>query len=207
MTFEKAFNTLPLIAILRGLRPDEAKEMARALVGEGFTLIEVPLNSPDPFTSIRRMAEAVGEAALVGAGTVLTPDEVDAVAAAGGRLIVSPNTDASVITRTLGRGLAALPGVMTPTEAFTALAAGADGLKLFPGEALSPAFVKALRAVLPEPVRLVPTGGVSEATIADWRQAGASGAGLGGALYRPADTAAEVAGRARRLRRAWEAAA
>jgi 2-dehydro-3-deoxyphosphogalactonate aldolase len=205
MDFETGFATCPLIAILRGILPEEVVSIGEILVDAGFTLIEVPLNSPQALVSIKAMAEALSGRAVIGAGTVLTPDEVDAVATAGGRLIVSPDFDPSVVARAGARGLVSLPGVMTPTEAFAALAAGADGLKLFPGEALSPGFVKGLRAVLPQPVKLVPTGGVDLDTLHQWKRAGASGAGLGGALYRPGDRAEDVGLRARALVDAWRA--
>jgi len=199
-------DDLPLVAILRGLVPEEAVEVGEALVAAGFRALEVPLNSPRPLDSIARMATALGDRALVGAGTVLTPAEAHAVADAGGRLMVSPNTDPSVIAAARARGMLALPGVFTPTEAFAALAAGADALKLFPAEIAGPAGLKALRAVLPAGTRVYAVGGVSPETIPAWRAAGASGAGLGSALFTPGRSAAEVGDRAAAFVAAWRAA-
>ncbi len=200
--FRAALAALPLIAILRGLRPDEAHDVGQALVSSGWGLIEVPLNSPDPLESIARLARGF-PAALVGAGTVLTPAQVREVHAAGGRLVVSPNFDAEVVRETVRLGLVSLPGVMTPTEAFAALAAGASGLKLFPAEMISPAVLKALRAVLPPATALLPVGGITPEGMAAWRAAGANGFGIGSALYKPGKTAGEVAAAAGRFRQAW----
>ena len=197
MMLRDALSLCRLIAILRGLRPPEAADVGVALVEAGIRIVEVPLNSPDPFDSITILSRTIGTQALVGAGTVLTPAAVDQVAAAGGRLIVAPNFDPAVVARAKAVGLDALPGVLTPTEAFAALASGADGLKLFPGEMIPPAIVKALRAVLPPGVLLVPTGGVSVANLADYRAAGADGFGIGSALYKPGEQAADVSARAR----------
>lgn len=194
---------LPLVAILRGLRPDEALDMAAVLHDAGFRSLEVPLNSPDPLESIRRISDAFGDRLLVGAGTVLTVDAVDAVAEAGGRLIVSPNTDAAVIAAAKARGLVSLPGMFTPGEAFAALAAGADGLKLFPAEAASPAVLKAMKAVLPPSAPVFVVGGVTPETMAPWRAAGAQGFGLGSALYKPGRAAAEVGAAAAAFATAW----
>lgn len=199
-------DELPLVAILRGLVPEEAVEVGEALVAAGFRTLEVPLNSPRPLESIARLAEALGDRAIVGAGTVLTPAEAHAVADAGGRLMVSPNTDAAVIAAARGRNMLALPGVFTATEAFAALAAGADALKLFPAEIAGPAGLKALRAVLPAGTRVYAVGGVSPETIPAWRAAGASGAGLGSALFTPGRSAAEVGDRAAAFVSAWRAA-
>lgn len=199
-------DDLPLVAILRGLVPEEAVEIGEALVAAGFRTLEVPLNSPRPLDSIARLATALGDRAVVGAGTVLTPAEAHAVADAGGRLMVSPNTDAAVIAAARARHMLALPGVFTPTEAFAALAAGADALKLFPAEVAGPAGLKALRAVLPAGTRVYAVGGVSPETIPAWRAAGASGAGLGSALFTPGRSAAEVRDRAAAFVRAWRAA-
>jgi 2-dehydro-3-deoxyphosphogalactonate aldolase len=199
MMLRDALSLCPLIAILRGLRPPEAADVGVALVEAGIRIVEVPLNSPDPFASITILSRTIGTQALVGAGTVLTPAAVDQVAAAGGRLIVAPNFDPAVVARAKAVGLDALPGVLTPTEAFAALASGADGLKLFPGEMITPAIVKALRAVLPPGILLVPTGGVSVANLADYRAAGADGFGIGSALYKPGEQAADVSARARAL--------
>jgi 2-dehydro-3-deoxyphosphogalactonate aldolase len=191
--FEAAFAACPLVAILRGLTPEEAPEVGEALVQAGFTLIEVPLNSPDPLRSVAILAERLAGRALVGAGTVLTAAQVEAVAAAGGTLVVSPNTDAAVIRASVGAGLVSLPGYQTPTEAFAALAAGATALKLFPADVASPAALKAHRAVLPAGTRVLAVGGVTPDGIAAWRQAGADGFGLGSNLYRPKKAATEVA--------------
>ncbi|MCS5601166.1 MAG: 2-dehydro-3-deoxy-6-phosphogalactonate aldolase, partial [Paracoccus sp.] len=165
----------------------------------GVTRIEVPLNSPEPLDSIARMVTAYGSDALIGAGTVLTPGQVREVAATGARLIVSPNCDPAVIAASKAAGMDSFPGVMTPTEAFAALAAGADGLKLFPGELIGPAGLRAMRAVLPPEVPLFAVGGVSADNMADWHRAGAAGYGIGSALYKPGDSAATVAARAREL--------
>jgi len=191
--FEVAFAACPLVAILRGLTPDEAPAIGDALVEAGFTLIEVPLNSPNPLTSIARLAERFAGRALVGAGTVLTPAQVAEVAAVGGTLIVSPNTDAAVIRATVDAGLVSLPGYQTPSEAFAALAAGATALKLFPADIATPAALKAHRAVLPSSARVLAVGGVTPDSVAVWRAAGAVGFGLGSNLYRPGKPAADVA--------------
>jgi 2-dehydro-3-deoxyphosphogalactonate aldolase len=188
---------LPLIAILRGVKPAEATAIGEALVGAGFVAIEVPLNSPEPLASIRLLADAFGERALIGAGTVRDPADVARVAAAGGRLVVMPHGDVPVIDAAKQRGLLCVPGVATPTEAFAALDAGADALKLFPAEALPPAMVKAWRAVLPEDVWLLPVGGIRPDSMAPYLAAGANGFGLGSALYKPGMTPAQVAANAR----------
>lgn len=188
--------TLPLIAILRGLTPPDAPAIGEALVGAGITTIEVPLNSPDPLTSIRALKTTLGARATVGAGTVLTPEQVDAVADAGGEIIVSPNCDPAVIAHTKVRGLQSWPGIFTPTEAFAALAAGADGLKLFPGSMAGPGGLKALRAVLPEGTQVYAVGGAVPENFRTWIKASADGFGLGTALYAPDLTADEVTTRA-----------
>ena len=198
---------MPLVAILRGLTPEDAVAVGEALVEAGVRCLEVPLNSPRPLESIARLAEAVGDRALVGAGTVLTPVAVRSAAEAGGRLIVSPGTDTAVIGETKAIGLVSLPGVFTPTEAFQALAAGADGLKLFPAEIAGPAGLKALRAVLPSGTRVLAVGGVSPDTLGDWLRAGADGAGVGGAIYRPGDDPRDVGRRAEAFVQAWRSAA
>lgn len=194
--FDVAFAQCPLIAILRGVKPDEVEAIGDALADAGFTLIEVPLNSPDPFDSITRLARRLGDRAMVGGGTVLREAEVIAVAESAGRLIVSPNASPAVIAATAAHGLISLPGIATPTEAFAALDAGATALKLFPAEAASPVALKAMRAVLPVATRVLPVGGITPDTMQPWRDTGASGFGLGSALYRPGFSAAEVGARA-----------
>ncbi|MBX6745693.1 MAG: 2-dehydro-3-deoxy-6-phosphogalactonate aldolase [Acetobacteraceae bacterium] len=191
-----------LIAILRGIRPEEAVPVGEALVQAGITILEVPLNSPDPVESIRRLAARFGDSALVGAGTVMTEAQVAEVAAAGGRLLVTPHADPALIRSAKARGMLAAPGFFTPAEAFALLAAGADALKLFPAEAASPAVLKALLAVLPKGTPILPVGGMAAETIAPWRQAGAAGFGIGSALYKPGDGPDLVGSRARALRRA-----
>ncbi|HVL70311.1 MAG TPA: 2-dehydro-3-deoxy-6-phosphogalactonate aldolase [Beijerinckiaceae bacterium] len=192
----------PLVAILRGLSPENALPIGEVLVRAGFRVIEVPLNSPDPFDSIARLARAFGDAALIGAGTVLAPADVDRVAEAGGRLVVSPNFDPDVVARTNTLGLVSAPGVCTPSEAFAALKAGADVLKLFPGEMIPPAIVKALRAVVPASAKLVPTGGVGPHNMKAYAEAGADGFGIGGELFKPTYALDEIAARAQALIRA-----
>lgn len=194
--FADAFARCPLVAILRGVRPAEVGEIGAALIEAGFTIIEVPLNSPEPLDSIARLAKALAGEAVIGAGTVLRVGDVDAVAAAGGTLIVAPNTDPRVIRAAAERGLVAVPGIATPSEAFAALEAGAAALKLFPAEAASPAVVTAIRAVLPPGTRILPVGGIVPETLERWIAAGAAGFGLGSALYAPGRSPAEVAARA-----------
>ena len=177
--------SLPLIAILRGLQPERAVAVAGVLVEAGITRIEVPLNSPEPLVSIAAMAKALGDGAEIGAGTVLTEAQVDAVADAGGRFIVSPNCNPAVIRRTKALGLGSWPGVFTATECFAALEAGADGLKIFPAVQMGTAGLKALRAVLPRRTEVYPVGGVGPEEFAAWRAAGATGFGLGGNLFAP----------------------
>jgi 2-dehydro-3-deoxyphosphogalactonate aldolase len=202
--FDAAFRRCPLIAILRGVAPDEVVGIGEALVAAGFRLIEVPLNSPEPFESIARLAAALAGRAVIGAGTVLRETEVAAVHAAGGTMIISPNTNIGVMAATASAGLASLPGVATPSEAFAALEAGATALKLFPAEGSSPAVLKAMRAVLPAGVRVLPVGGITPENLAPWLHAGAAGFGLGSALYRPGFAAGEVAVRARNFIAALE---
>lgn len=187
----------PLVAIIRGVTPDEVEGVGEAIFDAGIRVIEVPLNSPDPFDSIRRLSDALGDGAMVGAGTVLTPDDVTRVAEAGGQLIVSPNTDAKVIEATVAAGLASSPGYFTPSEAFTALRAGAHVLKLFPAEGATPTIVRAQRAVLPKDVPLLVVGGVTPDNMQPWLDAGANGFGLGGGLYKPGQSAAETGAKAR----------
>lgn len=197
--------TRPLIAILRGITPDEALAVCGALVDAGLSSIEVPLNSPGALKSIGMMVQAFGDKALVGAGTVLNGAQVNAVADIGGRLIVSPNFDAAVVRATVARGLESWPGVLTPTECFGALAAGATGLKVFPSFLLRPAGLKAIRAVLPAEARVYAVGGVGPGDFDEWRRAGACGFGIGTALYAPGVSAAEVAQRAKAVVAAWDA--
>lgn len=202
----QTLSTHGLIAILRGLRPDEARDIGLALHGAGIRLIEVPLNSPDPLQSIRILREALPDDTLVGAGTVLQPEACAQIAAAGGQLVVMPHSDPAVIRAAKALGLACAPGVATPTEAFAALAAGADVLKMFPAETLGPMGLKAWRAVLTPPVAIVPVGGITPDALAPYLAAGASGFGLGSALYRAGDDAATVAQRATAFVRAWQQA-
>ncbi len=195
----------PLVAILRGVTPDEVSDIGEALMAAGISWIEVPLNSPDPFDSITKLVARLGEKAVIGAGTVLTTEEVEAVAATGARLIVSPNMNAEVIRLSKAKGMISLPGVFTATECFTALDAGADGLKFFPGDLIGPIGLKALKAVLPRTAITYAVGGVSVETIPDWLAAGVHGFGLGSALYKPGDSAQDVAVKARAIVAAYDA--
>ena len=188
-----------LVAILRGLTPIRAPEVAAALVGCGFRTIEVPLNSPEPFVTIELLAQAHGKDCLIGAGTVLTAAEVDRVHGAGGRLIVAPNCDGHVIRRALDLGMRVLPGIATATEAFAALRDGATELKLFPASTYGAGHLKALKSVLPKHVRIFPVGGIGSQDIAEWLASGADGFGFGGELFKPAYTLAELTKRAQDL--------
>lgn len=203
--FDAAFARCPLIAILRGVRADEVESIGEALVGAGFAIIEVPLNSPEPLDSISRLAGRFEGRAVIGAGTVIQIDEVAAVAKAGGRLVVAPNTNPRVIAAAVEAGLVAVPGIFTPSEALAALDAGAAALKLFPAEASSPAALKALSAVLPAGTRVLPVGGMVPEGLRQWRDAGAAGFGLGSALYSPGMEAPDVAAHAREFIAAWQA--
>lgn len=197
----------PVVAILRGIQPREVVAIGEALAGAGIRLIEVPLNSPDPFDSVGRLATALGDRALCGAGTVLTPTDVERVAVAGGRLIVTPNTNPAVISRAVEMGLEVMPGFATPSEAFAAYAAGARRLKLFPASGFGIGYLKAIRDVLPRDAKTWAVGGTGAENLADWLAAGAEGIGVGGALYRPGDGVASVAERAAALVTAWREAA
>lgn len=195
--FDAAFARCPLVAILRGVEPGAVEAIGEELVAAGFTLIEVPMNSPDPLDSVARLAKRLGGRAVIGAGTVLDVAQVAAVRDAGGQMVISPNADLDVIRASAAAGLASLPGIATPSEAFAALKAGASALKLYPAEGASPAVLKAMRAVLPKTVRVLPVGGITPEDMAPWRAAGAAGFGLGSALYKPGMTAAEVGRNAR----------
>ena len=197
-SFAIALAQCPLVAILRGVRPEEVVDIGQALVGAGFSIIEVPLNSPEPLESIRRLAMAFPKV-LVGAGTVLSVPDIARLADAGGRLVVMPHCDTDIIRAAKAAELACVPGFATPTEAFAALAAGADALKLFPAEGASPAVLKAMRAVLPAGTRVLPVGGIDPETMQPWRAAGAAGFGLGSALYRSGASTADVAKAAARF--------
>ncbi len=203
--FDTAFARCPLVAILRGVQPHEVEAIGDALIDAGFAVVEVPLNSPDPYESITRLSKKLDGYAAVGAGTVLSVEQVDRVEAAGGTLIISPNANPAVISAAAERGLVAMPGIATPTEAFAALEAGAAALKLFPAEAASPAVMKAMRAVLPRDVRMLPVGGIVPSVLVDWHKAGAAGYGLGSALYVPGMNAETVGDRARAFVAAWNA--
>ena len=194
--FQTELGRMPFVAILRGVRPDEVVDIGQALVAAGIHLIEVPLNSPQPLESIARLAKALGHRALIGAGTVMTPEDAAAVANADGKMIVSPNTDPAVIAHSRELGLLSLPGCFTPTEAALALKSGAHALKLFPGELVTPASARAIAAVLPAQTLLLVVGGVSAANVATWKDAPVAGFGIGSGIYKPGDTAAVVAGKA-----------
>lgn len=202
---DQALQHLPLVAILRGVKPDEVEAIADAVYAEGFRVIEVPLNSPDALDSIARLARRMPADAVVGAGTVLSVQAVADVQAAGGKVIVMPHADVEVIRAAKARGLFCVPGAATPTEAFAAVNAGADAVKLFPAELITPAIVKAMRAVLPKALKLLPVGGITPDNMGPYVKAGAAGFGLGSALYAPGLTAAEVAQRAKAFAQGWRA--
>jgi 2-dehydro-3-deoxyphosphogalactonate aldolase len=197
---------LPLVAILRGLEPERAIQVGEALVEAGFDIIEVPLNSPEPLVSIAALVEALGHRALIGAGTVLAEAEVDALTAIGAQLVVSPNCNPAVIRRSVEHGMVSLPGVLTPTEMFAAIEAGASGLKLFPADMAGPAVIKAVRAVLPPAVPILAVGGISAANMGDYLAAGAAGFGIGGALFMPGKPLDAIAADARAIVAAYKAA-
>ena len=198
-SFRDRLRRAPLIAILRGIKPEEAVSIGSVLIETKFEIIEVPLNSPVPFASIEKLARTSGEAALIGAGTVLRVEDVDAVSDAGGRLIVMPHADEAIVRRAKDKNLACIPGFATPTEAFRVITAGADALKLFPAEGSSPSVLKSMRAVLPRDLPLIPVGGIDERSFASWLAAGAAGFGIGSALYRPGTSADTLRTRARDL--------
>ena len=202
--FNAHMDALPLVAILRGLKPEEALEVGQFIVNAGFHILEVPLNSPDPLRSIQILAEAFPNA-LVGAGTVTTAQQVRDIKAASGQIIISPHLDDNVVCEAVNLGLISMPGVATPTEAFRAIALGAHGLKLFPAEMISPSVVKSMRAVLPGHVRLIPVGGIGAHNMANYRQCGASGFGIGSALYAPGKTVQAIGESAAAFVRAWHA--
>ncbi|KKB61448.1 2-dehydro-3-deoxy-6-phosphogalactonate aldolase [Robbsia andropogonis] len=200
---DRAMQACGMVAILRGVRPDEVVDIGQSLYEAGFRIIEVPLNSPEPLRSITALRQALPDEVMVGAGTVLSPDDVAKIAQAGGQIIVMPHSDTAVIRAARDAGLAVAPGVATPTEAFAALAAGAHVLKMFPAELLGPAVVKAWRAVIPKSVPLLPVGGITPDNMTSFLEAGAQGFGLGSALYKPGLDAAEVGQRAHRFMTAW----
>lgn len=192
MTLADYLSPLPLVAVLRGITPDEVPAVADALCAEGFRILEVPLNSPQPFESIRRLATQVGARCLVGAGTVIDPADVARVRGAGGHLIVMPHADTAVVREAKRLGMICLPGVATPTEAFASLAAGADGLKMFPAEAMLPAALRAWRAVLPQATPVFAVGGIRPDNMGPWWAEGAAGFGTGSNLYKPGADPARV---------------
>lgn len=194
---------LPLVAILRGLKPENAEAVGHVLVEAGFRIIEVPLNSPEPFRSIERLAKTMPGDVLVGAGTVLDPEQVNGIRDVGGRLIVMPHADLEVIRRAKEQDLICTPGVATPTEAFAALKAGADAIKIFPAEAIPPSVVKAWRAVLPKDAIVVPVGGIKPDNMKPYVDAGANGFGLGSALFTPTMSVEEIGRNARDFAAAW----
>ena len=197
-------NALPLVAILRGIRPDEALAVGHALYDATFRVIEVPMNSPEPLESIRRLSSALGDDCLIGAGTVLRSEQVAQIAGAGGRLIVMPHADVAIITAAKRAGLYCIPGVATPTEAFAAIHAGADAIKLFPAEQITPTVLKAWRAVIPRDLAMLPVGGITPETMAPYIAAGADGFGLGSALYAPGRETDDIRRRALAFVQAWK---
>ncbi|MDQ6634531.1 MAG: 2-dehydro-3-deoxy-6-phosphogalactonate aldolase [Gemmatimonadota bacterium] len=202
---DRYLGRLPLLAILRGVTPDDVVAIGEALADEGFVIIEVPLNSPNPLESIRRLARALGDRLLIGAGTVTSAAQVEDVKRAGGRLIVSPHFDVAVVRSAKASSLACIPGIATPSEGFAALANGADALKLFPAELVTPTVLRALRSVFPTNTKFLPVGGITPDAMPPYVAAGAAGFGLGSALYRAGDSAAAVGESARRFVGVWEA--
>jgi 2-dehydro-3-deoxyphosphogalactonate aldolase len=207
VTWQDFLQAMPLIAIVRGIRPEEALDIGAVLYDAGWRCMEVPLNSPEPLASISLLSQAFGERMLIGAGTVLTTRQVEEVAAAGGRLIVSPNFDPDVVAASKRAGLVSMPGFFTPSEAFAALAAGADGLKLFPAEAAGPGVLKAIRAVLPPGAPVFPVGGIEPASLGPYLKAGATGFGVGSSVFRAGQTPEQVGLQAEAFEAAWRAAA
>ena len=203
--FAAAQSALPLVAILRGIKPQEAVDIGVALVEAGFRLIEVPLNSPDPFTSIAALRQALPDEVLVGAGTVLELTQIGQLCECGGELVIMPHADLALIRAAKAAGLLCVPGIVSPTEAFAALAAGADALKIFPAELVTPAILKAMRAVLPKGIGLLPVGGIKPESLKPYVDAGATGFGLGSALYKPGMTVEQTASMARQFVAAWRA--
>jgi 2-dehydro-3-deoxyphosphogalactonate aldolase len=204
--FAAALSVLPLVAILRGIRPQEVVDIGVSLVDAGFRLIEVPLNSPDPFASIAALRQALPAEVLVGAGTVLEVGQIGQLCDCGAELAVMPHADVTLIRAAKAAGLLCVPGIVSPTEAFAALAAGADALKIFPAELVTPTVLKAMRAVLPKGITLLPVGGITPESIKPYVHAGATGFGLGSALYKPGMTAEQTASKARQFVTAWRAA-
>ncbi|MGI9421870.1 MAG: 2-dehydro-3-deoxy-6-phosphogalactonate aldolase [Hyphomicrobiaceae bacterium] len=204
MDLANLLNDCPLVAILRGIKPDEMDAVSDALVEAGLRIIEVPLNSPEPLRSIERLARRHGETVMVGAGTVMTPEDVIDVRDAGGELIVMPHMDTEIVDEAKAEGMTCVPGVATPTEAFQALTAGADALKLFPAEAMPPTIVKAWRAVFPSDTIMIAVGGISAANIGSYAAAGTAGFGIGSSIYSPGKTAPDVSASARELLSAWK---
>lgn len=203
--WQDALKTLPLVAILRGLRPAEALDVGEMLVQAGFRIVEVPLNSPDPFDSIKRLVQTLGKRAIVGAGTVLTVADVETLHAAGGQICISPNANPDVIRRAKALGLISFPAFFTPTEAFSAIDAGADAIKLFPAELAGTTGLKAMKAVLPKHIPVFPVGGVTPDNMKDFLEAGAAGFGIGSAVFKPGDTPEIVYKKARAFVEGWEA--
>ena len=205
MELSRFLARCPMVAILRGIRPEEAVPVTAALEAAGFAIVEVPLNSPDPLISVAALAREFGGRMLIGAGTVMTGAQVSDIAAAGGRLIVTPHAYAAVVRTAKRLGLLAVPGFFTPAEAFAMLAAGADALKLFPAEGASPAMLRAMRAVLPVGAMVLPVGGIDASNMRAWRSAGADGFGIGSAVYKPGDTAAQAGAKGSALIAAYAA--
>lgn len=189
MNLNELLNKMPLVAVLRHIKPEEAIEIGQVLIDAGFLCLEVPMNSPNPCESIRLMAEAFGDKALIGAGTVVTVEQVQQVADAGGKIIIMPHTDIDIVKQSKALGLTCVPGISTPSEAYAAINAGADAIKLFPAEGNPPAVLKAMRAILPKELPVIPTGGITPEKMADYMKVGATGFGLGSALYKPGDSA------------------